>query len=95
MKKLAKIDIAKGHVIHCPTYTEAVKLCTFLKNLNFKWRSGDSYDITRWNDYKDQTCYSPYDGYYSRLGYYTGKGREQIEYDYNIITVDEFINLFN
>ena len=62
MKKLVKIDIAKGHIIHCPTLADAIKLCAFLEKMNFRWRSGESYDITRLNEYKDQMCYNPYDG---------------------------------
>lgn len=94
MKKLDKLEIACGHVVHCPTLTEATKLCAFLRDNNFRWRSGDTYEITRWNECKEEMCYNPYSGSYSKLEYYKNKGKEDIEYQYDIISVDEFINLF-
>lgn len=96
MKKLEKLDKIKNYIVHCPKNEDAIKLCKFLDEYNFKWREGTNYiGNTQWHVYKDQTCYNPYHGLFARYEYYNSeKGRADVGHIYEIISVDKFINTF-
>lgn len=97
MKKLEKLDKIKNYIIHCPKNEDAIKLCKFLDEHNFKWRDGTNYKgNTLWSVHKDQTCYNPYHGLFSKYEYYDSEiGKNDVGHKYIIISIDEFIDMFN
>ena len=97
MKKLEKLNLLKGYVIHCPNKADAIALCTIFDKMNLKWNTGEAY-ITNsyWDYYKNETCYIPYKQMYASLTYFKSDlGKKQIGHKYIIIPFDEFIKKFN
>lgn len=72
-------DLKDNDVIHCQTQKEADLLCNELHRLGYKWAGGDSYlRDTRWDIFKENTCYLIKKGEYCYKSYYKNNG-------YNII----------
>lgn len=63
-------DLCSNECIHTPTQDIAYVLCVKFNELGLKWSSGISYlDNTKYNVYKENTHYYPYDGSYSDKDY--------------------------
>lgn len=86
MKKYWIKDLTKKQVIHAPTKKIAKKLCKKFDMLGLKWRSGESYSgVLRWDECREETCYSPSEGAFCDLGYST-------EHGYEILTIDQLLD---
>ena len=96
MKKLDKLAKVKGYVIHCPTFSDANRLCTALNIAGYVWRDGGTYaSYNYWNQHKEQTCYNPYEGTYARRYYFENEAEKNCGYKINIINIDEFLDILN
>lgn len=66
--------------IHCPTQKEADEFSVLLSSAGYKWGNGDELMFnTRWDIYKDSTCYT-YGVYYASIDFYTMCGHNIIKY---------------
>ena len=68
--------IESGGIIHCDTLEKAQFLCKFLNKHGYKWSSGEGYTPSKWETFKEGTCYVPKKGLYSTIDYY-----KTVEYD--------------
>lgn len=58
-KFLANKGVDVGIVIRCDTEKKAKKLLKYLHKKGFAWSGGTSLTkITKWSDYKNETCYT-------------------------------------
>src|SRR3712207_9349337 len=52
------------YVMHCKTEEEAKEFCALLDRAGRHWFNSKPYNRTRWNTYKEDTCYFFNDGHY-------------------------------
>lgn len=68
-------DLSRTDVIHCKTLQEARALLKIFDSLGLTWTYAKSYlTETKWESYKENTCYCPKSGTYSSLKYFTDNG---------------------
>lgn len=86
MKKYWIKDLNGKQVIHAPTEEIARKLCDKFHEMGLQWVSGRPYsECSRWDRYKEETCYSPSTGQVSSLNYYIQEG-------YQFLTIDQLLD---
>lgn len=79
-------NLTKKQVIHAPTEEIANRLCKKFDMLGLKWNTKEPYPGNlEWDNYKEETCYSPSSGEYCDRGYYTREG-------YNILSIDQLLD---
>ena len=67
--------------IHCDTEEKAEKLLEAFDKTGHKWRTGYSYiDLTCWDMYKKNTCYSN-GGRYGEIDWYKSKKYQILEFE--------------
>lgn len=72
-------DLGERDMIHCSTKKESQALCILMDSKGYKWESGTSYlEVSYWDTYFDQTCYSPSTGTYGSLKFC-------LDYGYRVI----------
>lgn len=72
--------------MHCRTQEEAEDFCKFLDSVGRCWMSGASYaKMTRYNGYKENTCYDFNAGKYNRFSWF-------VENNYTILEWSDFMN---
>lgn len=77
--------IEEDTVIHCKTYADAVAVLEILYKNGFTWNTGESYKSTsNYKFHKNDTCYYPLKGLFSRRQFFEQKG-------YKIIDSSNFI----
>src|SRR3712207_5520197 len=52
------------YAMHCKTEEEAKEFCALLDRAGRHWFNSKPYNRTRWNTYKEDTCYFFNDGHY-------------------------------
>ena len=78
-------------VIHCDTEEKAKKLLTEFDKMGKCWSSGNSYkEASRWEDYKDRTCFSNRGGF-SPKNYY--ENANYTIYEFEDVIFDERRNI--
>ena len=66
-----KDAIKENAVIHCETIEEADRILGMAHVCGYKWRTGEGYkNNTKWEDYKEKTCYNIFDGLYGDVKLY-------------------------
>lgn len=71
----------KKVAIHCSSKTQAKKFCKLMHKNGMKWMSGKSYNkITKYNDYRENTCYFLH-GTYKDINWVMSQGYTIIEFE--------------
>lgn len=75
-------ESGKNLAIHCDTEEKAGKLLEAFDKVGYKWRTGYSYyaDLTCWDMYKKDTCYSNGGGY-GEIDWYKSKKYQILEFE--------------
>lgn len=69
-------------VMHCRTREDAKSFLQHLHELGKTWCSGQSYaNVTNYDQYGGDTCYSFADDTYCDIGYFIEEGYTILEYD--------------
>lgn len=65
------LELTENEVIHVTNREDNDKLMQIFDSIGLKWMNGKSYLYTSvFDDYKEDTCYSPKKGGYSRIDYH-------------------------
>lgn len=76
----------KRVAVHCATKEEAIDFCKKMYLLRRRWKSGESYRKTYWDELKENTCYD-IEGEFSSITYYKNR-------DYIILEWKDYMNNF-
>lgn len=74
-------------VVHCRTEEEAINFCQKMYNLRKRWKTGESYKNTYWNNLKEDSCYDFNNGELYTIGYYKSC-------NYTILEWKDYMNNF-
>lgn len=82
-RKKFRLEDYKGNIVmHCDTWEKAKTFLKFLHKCGRNWLSGDSYLVyTRWEVYKENTCYEFNQGTYCDLDWSKQEKHTILEFD--------------
>lgn len=76
-----KIYIENRTAFRCKTEDQLTMFSIYLDNLGYTWCNGRTYADEVHTDYKEETCYYPFDGTYCDYGYFVENGYNVIDFE--------------
>ena len=73
--------INQRYAINCKNEDEVHMLSIYLDSLGYTWCNNTSYITHQHLDYKEETCYYPFDGTYCDLEYFISNSYKVIKFE--------------